>query len=75
MPPPLESCDLKVTCPPTDLSCFKLDRRGADRMPTNWTHCAPECIKVAPQDWLNVTLRGSLRQFCARNIQVRHSVG
>jgi hypothetical protein len=53
---PPESCVLRMACPPTDLSCFTLDRQGADWMPTslwmpkNWPDCAHVYVKIATVD-------------------------
>jgi hypothetical protein len=74
---PPESCVPRMACPTTDLSCFKLNRQGADRMPTslwmpkNWPDRVPVRIKIATEDEPIMTMCGSLR--CGR-IQMRRSV-
>jgi hypothetical protein len=53
---PPESCIPRMACPPTDMSCFKLNRQGADRMPmslwmpNNWPDRAPVYIKITTMD-------------------------
>jgi hypothetical protein len=74
---PPESCVPRMACPPTYLSCFKLDRQGDERMPTslwmpkNWPDRAPEYIKIATEDQPIMTMCGSLTCRC---VQMRRLV-